>query len=89
MSLQGQVKVDIHGRKGDFTNKLFIELQVCPNIYTDVTGKIVNDVWFSGQSIRQTARPESTWDYCHTAIGSILFRSTVKCETIEAPQFAV
>jgi len=55
-SIHGSVKVDLRGRKGDFDNKLFIAFQGCANILVNITGKIVNDVWFNGRSIRQTAK---------------------------------
>ncbi|GHT16816.1 hypothetical protein FACS1894189_1470 [Planctomycetales bacterium] len=53
---EGQVKVDIHGRKGDFANRLFIAFQEGTRVEADITGKIVNDIWFPGQSLRQTAK---------------------------------
>ncbi|MDR2439462.1 MAG: DUF1573 domain-containing protein [Planctomycetaceae bacterium] len=50
-----QVKVDILGRKGNFFNQLCIESQNQPNLFVDILGEIVADVWFDEQSLRTTA----------------------------------
>lgn len=52
-----EVKVDLRGRSGEFTNTVFIKTAEHGNFFIDIRGTIVTDIWFSGQSIRLTAEP--------------------------------
>ena len=54
------VKVNLYGRSGDFTNMVRIETAGHGNLFIDIRGTIVTDIWFSGQSVRCTAESGKT-----------------------------
>jgi len=54
------VKVNLYGRSGEFTNMVRIATASHGNLFIDIRGTIVTDIWFSGQSVRCTVEPEQS-----------------------------
>ena len=52
------VKIDLFGRKGDFNTDLFVRSTSGEVWHIRVHGKVVEDIWYAGQSMRLYIEPD-------------------------------
>jgi len=51
-TLEVPVKIDLFGRKGDFNTDILVRATSEESWHIRVTGKVIEDIWYAGQSIR-------------------------------------
>jgi len=51
-SMEVPVKIDLFGRKGDFNTDLLVRSAAGESWRILITGKVIEDIWYDGQSIR-------------------------------------
>ena len=70
-TMEVPVKIDLFGRKGDFNTDLLVRSTSGESWHVRVTGKIIEDIWYAGQSIRLHIDPEQETTSREFSIGTV------------------